>query len=192
MRHDRELREDRLYNRYQDFSAVHDQALFGTPVATGTFAFRVAVTDSSKPMLPSGIAFKDFTLTITPPPLNISTTSPLAHGQAGVAYSAKFTAAGGVPPYTWTGDGAPPGLSFSSGGLLSGTPTVTGQFSLIVTVTDSAGAKTTTAFAITVIPLRRRRFRPPNGRWALSIPPYSPHHEACLRILFPSAVCRTA
>jgi hypothetical protein len=157
-------------------SLMGNGTLSGTPVATGTFAFRVAVADSSNPTRPSGIAFKDFTLTITPPPLSISTTLRLAHGQVGVAYSAQFAAAGGVPPYTWTGDGAPPGLSFSSGGLLSGTPTVTGQFSLIVTVTDSAGAKTTTAFAITVIPLRRRRFRLPNGRCALTRSPGSPHN----------------
>jgi hypothetical protein len=29
MRHDRELRQDRLYNRYQKFGAVHDQARAG-------------------------------------------------------------------------------------------------------------------------------------------------------------------
>ena len=133
-------------------SLASDGTLSGTPAATGTFTFRVSVTDSSRNTSAPGTAFKDFSITITVPSLTISTTSPLANGQVGVSYSAQFAAAGGAPPYTWSGSGAPAGLSFSTGGLLSGTPTATGQSSLSVTVTDSAGAKASGTFAITVIP----------------------------------------
>ena len=133
-------------------SLAGDGTLSGTPVATGTFAFRIAVTDSYRSAAGPGSVFKDFTLTITPPPLSISTTSPLPNAQVGVAYSVQFSATGGVPPYTWSGAGAPAGTTFSPSGLLSGTPGANGPFSLSVTVSDSAASQATVTFAITVIP----------------------------------------
>ena len=59
----------------------------------------------------------------------------------------SVTAFGGTPPYQWTwvaGEGStlPPGLRFSSNsdgtGSIVGTPTKTGPYVVIVTVTDSA------------------------------------------------------
>ena len=52
----------------------------------------------------------------------------------------QFAAGGGTPPYTWTVvSGTPTGLSLSSGGLLTGTPTSAMTFSsFVVNVTDSA------------------------------------------------------
>ena len=80
------------------------------------------------------------TVTISPAQLIISTTSCPA-GQVGVSYSCTLQAAGGVAPYTWTSSGTlPPGLTLSSAGVLSGTPTQFGTFSFNVTVTDSAGS----------------------------------------------------
>jgi hypothetical protein len=62
-------------------------------------------------------------------------------GTTGVAYSAfAFTVmSGGTAPFTWseTGD-LPPGLSLSSSGQLSGTPTRAGTFPISVIVTDSS------------------------------------------------------
>ena len=78
-------------------------------------------------------------------------------GTMGVAYPAfTFTvASGGTAPFTWTETGAlPPGLSLSSTGLLSGTPTNSGPFPFTVTVTDSAPTPETNSvpFAITINP----------------------------------------
>jgi hypothetical protein len=57
--------------------------------------------------------------------------------------SAKFLAADGVPPYVWKLMGnAPPGMSISvKGGLgvLSGTPSLAGDYNFIVQVMDSSG-----------------------------------------------------
>jgi len=128
-----------------------DGTLSGTAAATGTFAFRIVVTDSSR-VAATGTASKDFTIAITPPPLSISTKSPLGDGQAGVAYSVQFGAAGGVPPYSWSIANAPAGMSFSASGLLNGTPAASGQFSLSVTVTDASGSKATGTLALTLIP----------------------------------------
>jgi hypothetical protein len=60
-------------------------------------------------------------------------------------YGALVDAVGGVLPYSWSwASGAdsslPPGLSITGGnsGLISGTPTKTGVYSVIVMVTDSS------------------------------------------------------
>jgi hypothetical protein len=70
--------------------------------------------------------------------LTITTASPLPGGTVGVPYSQVLQATGGTPPYTWTSTSVPAGLTLSSNGTLSGTPTATGTSSIVVTVTDSA------------------------------------------------------
>ncbi len=62
------------------------------------------------------------TLVVPPPPLAITTTS-LPAATVGVAYSFQMAASGGVTPYGWTATGLPAGLSCSTTGLISGTPT---------------------------------------------------------------------
>src|SRR3954453_3015061 len=44
-------------------------------------------------------------------------------GNVGSAKSPQLTASGGTGSYTWTATGLPPGLTISSSGLISGTPT---------------------------------------------------------------------
>ena len=79
------------------------------------------------------------------------TTNALPNGNLNVPYtSTQLQATGGTPPYYggtapstppfWTETGTlPSGMSFNrSTGTLSGTPTVSGNFSLTFTVTDSA------------------------------------------------------
>ena len=50
-----------------------------------------------------------------------------------------FSAAGGVPPYTWSSAGMPPGIDVDpSSGKILGTPTVAGSYSVLITVTDAS------------------------------------------------------
>jgi large repetitive protein len=50
-----------------------------------------------------------------------------------------FTVAGGVPPYTWSSAGMPPGIYVDpSTGEILGTPTTAGSYSVVVTATDTA------------------------------------------------------
>jgi len=55
----------------------------------------------------------------------------------GTAYSQAMASFGGADPSTWTFSGLPNGLTGSSGGLISGTPLVSGNFSINITITDS-------------------------------------------------------
>ena len=62
-----------------------------------------------------------------------------------------MTGSGGAGgPYTFTATGLPSGLSISSGGTISGTPTSSGTFPYTVTVTDSKGNKGTVNCSVTV------------------------------------------
>ena len=88
----------------------------------------------------------------TPQPLVITTTA-LANGIVGVAYSATLTASGGIPPYTWsiTNGSLPPGLTLNSG-TITGTSTTVGTYSFTVQVSDASnpGQPATKPFSITI------------------------------------------
>ena len=64
----------------------------------------------------------------------------LPGGIVGQAYSQPFSATGGTSPYTWSiqSGALPPGLTISSGGVLSGTPTTVGSSTFTVRVADAA------------------------------------------------------
>ncbi|WP_168389207.1 IPTL-CTERM sorting domain-containing protein [Xylophilus sp. Leaf220] len=68
------------------------------------------------------------------------TTTNLPDPTIGTAYNQSLAASGGSTPYTWsrTGGSLPSGLSLSSAGVVSGTPTQAGAFSPVFTVTDNA------------------------------------------------------
>ncbi|HVF91463.1 MAG TPA: NBR1-Ig-like domain-containing protein, partial [Blastocatellia bacterium] len=84
------------------------------------------------------------------------TTSTLAVGTSGAAYSAQVTAIGGTSPYTWlvTAGNLPPGLGIASTGAttaaITGTPTTDGNFNFTVQATDNAGATASKAFTISI------------------------------------------
>lgn len=88
-------------------------------------AFSIAITPAAcGPSCPA--------IPITPATLPTATT--------GASYSQTLSASGGVAPYTFsTSSILPAGLTLTAGGLLSGTPTQTGSFSLMISATDSNG-----------------------------------------------------
>jgi hypothetical protein len=71
-------------------------------------------------------------------------------GTVGTAASLQLSASGGSAPYTFGATGLPAGLSISSAGLVSGTPSAAGTSSVTVTATDSTGATGSTTFSWTV------------------------------------------
>ncbi len=90
------------------------------------------------------------TLTVTSSPSPVITTSALAVGTVGVAYSQTLAATGGMTPYSWSATGVPSGLSLSTAGVLSGTPTAAGTFTVAITVTDAAARTASTSLSLTV------------------------------------------
>lgn len=120
----------------------------GTPTNSGTFNFTVGLTDAA------GLtATKVFSIYVPVPTLVISSVTPMVGGQQGTPYSQALTAVGGVTPYTWNlaSGSLPPGLTLSSLGDLTGTPTNSGPFNFTVRVTDSASTAVTKALALTVV-----------------------------------------
>ena len=65
--------------------------------------------------------------------------STLPNGTAGVAYSQTMTASGGTAPYAFsvTSGSLPAGLTLSTGGVLSGTPSTAGTSNFTMQATDS-------------------------------------------------------
>lgn len=117
--------------------------LSGTPTQAGSFSFYVEAVDSATPT-PSRTQVK-FTIDITTK-LTI-TTGSLPAATRGVAYSAQLTASGGTPN-SWTvqSGSLPTGLSLSSSGVISGTPTTEGSstFTLLASTGSKSDTKTLT------------------------------------------------
>ena len=116
----------------------------GTPTAPGTVTAAITVTDSTNPTHMTATA--NLSIAIAPQNPSITTTS-LPNGTVGSPYNATITGTGGTTPYTFTATGLPAGLSISAGGVISGTPTVAGPFSIVVTLTDSTNPTHLTATA---------------------------------------------
>ena len=86
-----------------------------------------------------------------PPPGLFITSSTVTDGAVSIIYSAIFTATGGLLPLTWSGTALPPGLSVSSGGTLSGTPTTPGTYPMQISVTDGASPPNSATGIVTII-----------------------------------------
>jgi len=111
----------------------------------GTFNFSVSVTDSASPV-PATQTSSIYKIIIAPPPPPVIDTIPtLPIGALGSPYVGfTFTASNGLPPLTWTATGLPPGLSLSTDGALSGTPTgAAGSFPITIQVQDAAAQNST-------------------------------------------------
>jgi hypothetical protein len=134
--------------------------------STGTVAFFrvvVAVTWSDKNCASWSCSYVTTTLVssaATDPVFNSNSTAVAPTvinpgnrtGQVGVAETLQVTASGGATPMTWTATGLPTGLTISTAGLISGTPSAAGTFSVVVRVTDGFGLFGDAAFTWTINP----------------------------------------
>ena len=68
-------------------------------------------------------------------------------GNVGITISPlQLTCSGGQPPCTWTATGLPAGLTVSSAGRISGTPTTAGTYNATVTARDTRNATSSAPF----------------------------------------------
>ncbi|MGD0632573.1 MAG: putative Ig domain-containing protein [Terracidiphilus sp.] len=116
----------------------------GTPTVTGTFNYTVTITDAA-----GHTGTLNCSVTVVPP---VTANCGCLTATEGVAISpVTLTGSGGSGgPYTFSATGLPAGLTLSSSGVLSGTPTVSGTFNYVVTVTDNSGHSGTVKCSITV------------------------------------------
>lgn len=122
--------------------------LSGTPTTAGASTVTAQVSDSD-----GNVAFQALSLSVTAAKLRIVTPLPLAVAEVSVAYSAAFQSDGGMGPFVWSTPGSlPPGTTFDSTGLLSGTPTASGDFVFNVQVADSTGGTATAGYEVLVRP----------------------------------------
>ena len=125
-------------------SSVTATQLFGAPTASGHYSFNLVATDAV-----GATVTRTYTLNVTPITLAVGNPhNAIVNAAAPQAYSDQLVALGGTAPYTFSyataslgQDALPAGLTMDSHGLISGTPTSTGLFSFILTVTDAAGNK---------------------------------------------------
>lgn len=136
----------------------------GTPTTVGTFTTTISVKDSF-----NVVATRTYTVTINNPPT--ITTLTLPGGEQTVPYSTPIATMGGTMPFTWAANGLPTGLSISNAGVISGTPTVGGSFSVNVTVTDfgNGSAQHTFTLNITTAPTITTASLP-NGQVGVAYP----------------------
>ncbi|MCB9646849.1 MAG: putative Ig domain-containing protein [Deltaproteobacteria bacterium] len=132
--------------------------LSGTPTTEGTYAFGVQIADAR-----GDTSTVDFTVVILPQifPIEIVSTSSgavtLAPAVQGLAYSATITARDGFGRYHWVvSQGAlPAGLTLQIAGkpstVVSGAPTVSGNFTFSVTVYDDNNETDTQDFTLLVV-----------------------------------------
>ena len=96
-----------------------------------------------------GLAAVPPALTSPAPPAPLAVTmTPLAVATQGAPYTAALAATGGAAPYSWIPlRSLPAGLSLSSSGVISGTPSLLGSFTFTVQVTDSSAPTPSSATA---------------------------------------------
>ena len=130
----------------------------GTPTGStpATSSFTVGIADANCATNNSGPCAQTLSIQdITPP--TITTRSPITSGTQGIAYGPlQFTATGDnsstCSGCTWSATGLPSGMTFSGSGSLAGMATVSGTFTIEVTVTNNSGAGVAgpTGFQLTI------------------------------------------
>ncbi|BCY10906.1 putative Ig domain-containing protein [Actinoplanes sp. L3-i22] len=108
-------------------------AVTGTPTANGSFTTKVTATAASK--IPS--APLSYTWDVADA---LAFTAPATQqGTIGQATSLTLSASSGTSPYTWTVTGLPAGLTATTAGVISGTPTTAATSTVSATVKDVVG-----------------------------------------------------
>jgi len=119
-------------------------AVSGVPTGGGDYTFTVTATDATGATgSTTGVfgAHGIYEPNIDLVPNQVEGIYVLPSAQEGQPYSQSFSAVGGTPGYTYSIPARyrlPEGLTLSSAGVLSGTPTSSGQWDFAVQATDSS------------------------------------------------------
>ena len=118
----------------------------GTPTAAGTFTGTVTASNGI-----GAAATQDFSITVNQAPA-FTNGPPPGTGVFGTVYTSfAYTATGTpAPTFTVTSGALPTGLSLSTGGVITGTPTAAGTFTGTVTASNGIGTAATQDFSIVI------------------------------------------
>ena len=116
----------------------------GTPTVTGTFSYTVTIKDSD-----GNTGTINCSLTVNPPPATSCVSITAIKGVA-ITPVTMVGSGGSGGPYTFSATGLPTGLTISTSGTISGTPSVSGTFPYTVTITDNGGRSGTLSCSVTV------------------------------------------
>jgi hypothetical protein len=118
----------------------------GTPSTAGAFNLTIQAADSA-----NLTTTRSLSLTVNPPSLSITTARQLPDARLNQPYSQSIAGSGGQPPYQWSMNGQPAGLTINSAtGQITGTPTAAGNFGIAITVRDGALANFSDRFTLAV------------------------------------------
>ncbi|MGK5056656.1 IPT/TIG domain-containing protein [Janthinobacterium sp. LB2P49] len=125
--------------------------LSGTTNVAGSFTFSLRAADSSTGVGAPFSVTSSYTVTVAAPTISI-TPATLPAATAATVYSQQLTASGGIGPYAYTVStgSLPAGLTLNSSGLLSGTPTAGGSFTLTVQAADAHAFTGTQSYTLVV------------------------------------------
>jgi hypothetical protein len=115
----------------------------GTPSSGGSYDFTISTTDAA-----GCVGHQSYRLVVC----GAVTLSSLAAGTTGTYYSQAIGSSGGTAPlsYSLTSGSLPPGLSFSSSGLIAGMPASAGTFAFTIEVVDANGCTGLRAYALVI------------------------------------------
>src|SRR5450759_475105 len=122
----------------------------GNPTASGPYSYTITVSDTTTPTAQTANSTPFSGVILTLSSLRLTCTPANGPSATGTPYSAACTAVGGTLPYGWSVGGTlPAGLSLSAttgaSVTISGTPTVAGNYSYTIKVTDSGAPAPQTA-----------------------------------------------
>lgn len=139
-------------------------ALTGTPTTAAAYSFTITASDflgRERDLVAAGTVAG--VLAVTPP------SSPVTN----TPYNSQILVTGGTGPYSFAiSSGAlPPGMSLGAGGLLTGTPTTAGSFSVVIQVTDANGLTSPFTLNINVLagPGGTAKAIPVDSPWMLAL-----------------------
>jgi len=122
--------------------------LSGLPTAPGTFSFAITVTDAV-----GASKAQSYLLTINPA-LAFTTTTLAGWTVNRTGYAQTVSATGGTGSRSFAETGTlPPGMHFTTAGVLSGTPTTVGSYTFTGNVTDTVGASASNSFTAVINPV---------------------------------------
>jgi uncharacterized repeat protein (TIGR03803 family) len=129
---------------------LSDSGVFsGTPTVAGTYIFTVTANDAAGDPSPS----QSYTVIINPSPAIATASLPAwTLNQPGYDQAIVATGGTGTLTFTLTAGTLPGGLTLSSGGILSGTPSGTGSFTFTIKVSDTLGASASQSYTVAINP----------------------------------------